>query len=298
MNVAIRASAQSLVTIDPVTMDAVNLDKVTIDTVRIDSLQWHVETSGQGPLCLLLHGTGASSHTWSALLQRLSEHFTLMCIDLPGHARSRTPADTDVSLPGMARAVGRLLDELQLSPSLMVGHSAGAAIMLELCLSRSCQASRLVSINGALLPMSGIAGWVFSPLARLSVKTDWLPRLFTHRAGDPRQVQRLLQSTGSTIDAESLDHYVRLFRDHRHVAGVIRMMSQWNLERLLPRLGHVQQQVQVIAATGDRTIPLRDAYRVHALLRHSTLDVIESYGHLLQEESPCTVAELILGHST
>jgi magnesium chelatase accessory protein len=258
-----------------------------------DSIDWYVEISGSGPLCLLLHGTGASSHSWARLTPLLAAHYTVMSVDLPGHARTVTPAGTDLSLPGMAAALHRLLIREQRSPNLIVGHSAGAAIMIELCLTHQCPASQLVSINGALLPLSGIAGWVFSPLAKLSANASWLPRLFAYRANDPRQVRRLLESTGSVIDPVSLACYERLFQDPRHVAGVLSMMANWKLEHLAPRLSQLHQPLHLIATTGDKTIPLRDAYRVHSLISGSTLDVVEGYGHLVHEENPQRIAELI-----
>ena len=34
--------------------------------LRVDGVDWHVQTRGTGPALLLIHGTGASSHTWAA----------------------------------------------------------------------------------------------------------------------------------------------------------------------------------------------------------------------------------------
>ncbi len=272
-------------------------DSSTVDTVSrqvtTGDIDWYVEQSGNGPVCLLLHGTGASSQSWTPLRPFLSRQFTLISVDLPGHARTRTSHGADLSLPGIAKALSALLHEEQIVPHMIVGHSAGAAIMVELCLSHAVSPQRLVSINGAILPLSGVAGWVFSPLAKLSASAGWLPRLFAHRASDPRQVRRLLESTGSRIDSDCMEMYQSLFSDPQHVAGVLRMMSQWKLEALLPRLPQLTPSMQLIAATGDRTIPLRDAYRLKALLQQATLDIVDNKGHLVHEEAPEHIASLI-----
>ena len=59
------------------------------------------------------------------------------------------------------------------------------------------------------------------------------------RAGDPGALQRLIESTGSTLDASGAALYRRLVSDPSHVAGALRMMARWDLQALqdaLPRL--------------------------------------------------------------
>lgn len=40
--------------------------------LRVGPIDWHVQVAGRGPVLLLLHGSGASSHSWSDLLPRLA----------------------------------------------------------------------------------------------------------------------------------------------------------------------------------------------------------------------------------
>jgi magnesium chelatase accessory protein len=286
-------TADSIAKADQATSATGNTCKITHRQIPTNGLSWHVTETGSGPVCLLLHGTGASSHSWHALTPFLSDRYKVIAVDLPGHAETLTPKSADLSLPAMAKALNELLILENIQPHMIIGHSAGAAIMAELCLSHDCPAAHLVSINGALLPLQGIAGWVFSPMAKLSAAAGWLPKLFASRANDPRQVRRLLESTGSVIDASTLGVYQSLFQNPQHVAGVLRMMAHWKLEPLLPRLSKLMTPIQLIAATGDRTIPLRDAYRLNTLMTQSTLHIIENKGHLVHEEAADQVAKLI-----
>ncbi|MFK7890023.1 MAG: alpha/beta fold hydrolase BchO [Granulosicoccus sp.] len=265
--------------------------------LRAGNLVWNVRVTGSGPSCLLIHGTGASIHTWENLVPLLSSRLKLIMIDLPGHAQTHTPDEFDLTLPGIARELYRLIEEQNLQPDLIVGHSAGAAIMLQMCLDNKHLNSSLVSINGAVIPLAGIAGYLFSPLARMSSTSGWMSHFFALRARNERNVRKLLDSTGSKIDKTSFSRYTELFQDARHVAGVLKMMANWQLEKLAPRLGDVQNQVQLIASDKDSTIPLRDAYKLNQLLRYSTLSVIKGKGHLVQEEDPSSIARLILAVS-
>ena len=78
------------------------------------------------------------------------------------------------------------------------------------------------------------------------------------------------------------------------------MMANWRLEKLNSRLGQLQQSIMLIAASEDKTIPLRDTYKLQQLLpTHKVgVSVINGRGHLLHEEDPSAVAKLILESGT
>ncbi len=48
----------------------------------------HVETRGQGPDLVLLHGWGLNLRVWDGLADELSKSFRVITMDLPGHGRS------------------------------------------------------------------------------------------------------------------------------------------------------------------------------------------------------------------
>ena len=174
---------------------------------------------GSGPVALLLHGTGASTHSWRDLMPLLAQHFTVVAPDLPGHAFTQAGSPERSSLPGMAAGVAGLMARMGLRPTLVVGHSAGVAVLARLCLDRAIDPAAMVSLNGALLPIGGVAGRLFSPLARILARTPVASRLFARHASEARVVQRLIEQTGSRLDSAGLDLYARLAKDAAHTAG-------------------------------------------------------------------------------
>lgn len=263
--------------------------------VEAAGLRWHVQVMGSGPVALLLHGTGAATHSWARLAPRLAERFTVVALDLPGHGFSDLPSATAMSLPGMAAGVSALLAELGLQPDLAAGHSAGAAVLCRMCLDGKIAPKLLVSLNGALLPFRGLPGQVFSPMARLAASTSILPRLFAWHAGvDRRMVDRLIGDTGSHIDGIELDMYRRLARRSGHVGAAITMMAQWDLRPLvrdLPRLG---VPLTLVVGARDRAVRPAEARRVGALVPGATIVNLPGLGHLAHEEQPDEVAGLII----
>lgn len=262
--------------------------------VSCTGLRWHIQQMGQGPLILLLHGTGASTHSWAELMPRLTQHATVLALDLPGHGFTDMPHASRLSLPGMADAIGAVLAQLDARPVLVVGHSAGAAIAAQLCLDEHIAPQVLVSLNGAFLPLNGWPGQVFSPVAKLLAATPFVPRLFAWRAAKPGVVHRLLEGTGSTLDARATELYGRLIASPGHAAGALGMMANWDLQTLQRALPKLTIPVHLVVAANDRAIPPEQARSVQALLPRSDLEVLSDLGHLAHEERPDVVARIVL----
>ena len=260
--------------------------------VTAGGLRWHVQVMGAGPFLLLIHGTGAATHSWRALAPVLAQHFTVVAPDLPGHGFTELPAASRLSLPGMAQAVGALLAALAIRPDLAVGHSAGAAILLRMCLDRQITPRGVVSLNGALLPMEGLPGQFFLPLARLLTGVPLLPSLFAWRARDPATVAKLLDGTGSRLDPEGVRLYGRLMANSRHAAGALGMMANWDLRPLAAALPSLAVPLLLIAGARDRTIPPAQSTRVRAMVPGASL-ATQPGGHLAHEEDPAATASLI-----
>ncbi|MFN5717015.1 MAG: alpha/beta fold hydrolase, partial [Bradyrhizobium sp.] len=53
--------------------------------VEAAGIRWHVQRMGEGPSLLLIHGTGAATHSWRDMLPLLARHFSVVAPDLPGH---------------------------------------------------------------------------------------------------------------------------------------------------------------------------------------------------------------------
>jgi magnesium chelatase accessory protein len=243
---------------------------------------------------LLLHGTGAASHSWRGLAPLLAGSFHVVAPDLPGHGFSGMPPPRGLSLPGMAAAVGALLRTLQLSPALVVGHSAGAAVGARMCLDGPGTPRGLIALNGAFLPLGGLPGRVFSPAAQLLAATGLAPRLFARLAAGPTVVDRLLRGTGSSIDAAGQRAYATLVRSPGHVAAALGMMARWDLaplERELPRL---TAALLLLAGECDLTVPPAQSVLIAGRMPDASLEVLPGLGHLAHEERPDLVADRIL----
>jgi magnesium chelatase accessory protein len=265
--------------------------------IAAGGIDWHVQRAGRGPCILLLHGTGASTHSWRGLLPILAERFDVIAPDLPGHAFTSPPPGGDHSMPAFAKAVAALLDRLGAEPVLGVGHSAGAAVLARMTLDGAVHPKGLVAINGALLPFGPYAGSLFSGLARMIAMAPLLPSIVA-RFVDAGTVRRLLADTGSKVDAEGLRLYARLFSEPSHVAATLRMMAMWDLAALKRDLPGLDAPFLLLAGTGDRTIPPDVSARVRDMIPHGRLEALPGLGHLAHEEDPESTAAAVIAFAT
>jgi magnesium chelatase accessory protein len=261
--------------------------------VEADNIVWHVQTMGQGPDLLLLHGTGASTHSWRRIFPILASHFRVIACDLPGHGFTKAPSSFRYTLPGMAGAVASLARALGVTLDFAVGHSAGAAILCRMALDKLAPLSAIVSLNGALLPFGGAASQIFPTLAKILFLNPFVPSFLAWRAHNRSVVKGLIEGTGSKLDPEGLDFYARLFQSPIHVQAALSMMANWDLPALAQDLPKLTARLTLITGSLDAAIPPSVAFKVAELVPDSRVVLLRGLGHLAHEENPQLIAQEI-----
>lgn len=262
--------------------------------VEAGRLRWHVQVMGEGPALLLLHGTGAATHSWRGLAPLLAEHFTIVAPDLPGHGFTTGRPAGRLTMPAMARAVGDLLHALDMRPHAVIGHSAGAAVAVRMALDGIAEPKAIVGLNAALLPFPGLGAKLFPTLARMLFVNPFAPHFFARLARNPGETARFLaRSTGSRIDAAGVECYERLFATSGHCAGAITMMADWDLAALKRDLPRLATPLLLIHGGNDSAIPIAAAREAAAMVGDGRLTALPILGHLAHEERPAEVADLI-----
>ncbi len=262
--------------------------------VTAGGLAWHTQVMGEGPAVLLIHGTGASAHSFRRLAPILASRFTVVVPDLPGHGFTATPSSASgFSLPGVAAGVAALLRKLAVQPVVAVGHSAGAAIAARMTLDGTITPDAVVSLNGALLPFPGRVHDLFGPAARFLASSTLAARAFTFLAGARPSVEKMLRATGSSIDAEGKRFYVRLAGDANHVHGALALMANWNLRPMTRDLAHFPARLVLVTGSRDGMVPPMEACRVRSIMPAAEVIPLKGLGHLAHEERPEDIASLI-----
>ena len=258
-------------------------------------LRWHVHiaepesSSADTPTVLLLHGTGGSAHQWADVLPALSARARVVAPDLPGHGFTSIQAQADssdvLSLPGMARAVGDLMDELGYAPDIIVGHSAGAAVALRMTLDGLAVPRSVIGFNPALIPPPEIWVELLAPFASLLVESSWLSRSAAWVAGRGGAVRALLESSGARLSDVQVARYTLLFTKPAHCAAALGMMNRWNLPALARDAAGLQVPFTAYAGERDLWVPVGELTPQVERIPGARLVRVPDVGHLLPEEA-------------
>lgn len=98
-----------------------------------------------GSPVLLLHGLSQQARFWLPVIRRMRSR-PVLALDQRGHGRSDVPVDSDFSIATCADDALRLLGDA--APAVVVGHSWGASVALELAVAHPESVSALVLIDG------------------------------------------------------------------------------------------------------------------------------------------------------
>ena len=259
--------------------------------IETRAYSWNVHDIGDGPVMLLLHGAGASAQSYRHVIPRLAKTHRVLTPDLPGHAQTRTKGRNRLRLDMMAQDLAALLVAVDVTPDIVVGHSAGAALGARLCLDQP-RIRGFVSINGAFEMFDGLATWLF-PLMAKALAVNPLTAMVFARTMTAARVAELLRATGSEIDDEGQEIYRTLMQNRRHVDGVLRMMAGWSLTKLNADLPHLETPTLLITGAKDKAVPPRVSDDLAKRLSQARVQTFANYGHLIHEEAPEEIASAI-----
>jgi pimeloyl-ACP methyl ester carboxylesterase len=112
----------------------------------------YFEDQGSGnPTLVFLHGTAAEgSNSFKPQLERFKSAHRIITIDLPGHGRSEHPSGR-FTVQETALEVCRSLKMLNGAPFLVIGHSLGGLIALEIARDRPESLTGIVLIDPPML---------------------------------------------------------------------------------------------------------------------------------------------------
>ena len=262
--------------------------------LHVAGLDWHVQVAGTGPTLLLLHGTGSSSHSWRDVFSSLSAQFQVIAPDLPGHGFTQATSSKTYSLSGMAKSVAALLIALDAKPAIIIGHSAGAAIAIRMALDHLAKPDLIVGINAALLPYHGSAAPIYSGIAKLLNLSPIVPWAIAMHASIGNGLERVLEETGSRIDARGMSLYRRLAGNRGHVSAALRMMANWDLTTLGRQLPQLKAPLHLLVGSKDRAVPPETAFEIRRRAQSARITTLSGLGHLAHEENPALIVERLI----
>ncbi|MCX7769154.1 MAG: alpha/beta fold hydrolase [Flavobacteriales bacterium] len=240
---------------------------------------------GQGFPVLILHGLFGLSDNWMSVANQLAERHRVVLADLRNHGRS--PHEEDMGLDVMAADVLELMDDLFLEKPVLLGHSLGGKVAMNLALKFPQRVHALIVVDigpGAYSPrhLEIIKALEAVPLDRISRRQEADNVLSSYGLPEPIR-QFLLKS---------------LARDS---SG--KFQWRFNLQSIksnLPRLSeaapeHLTYQGPTLFVKGERSDYLTDAdgALIASLFPRASLAVIPGAGHWVHADNPGAFLQVV-----
>lgn len=105
----------------------------------------YTQTGESGPPLVIMHGLFGSARNWQGIAKQLANHYTVYALDLRNHGLS--PHAATMGYQEMAGDVVKFLDNQELTDSVILGHSMGGKVAMELALSQPNRVNKLVVVD-------------------------------------------------------------------------------------------------------------------------------------------------------
>jgi pimeloyl-ACP methyl ester carboxylesterase len=264
--------------------------------IKTKSGRLHVQSLGEGPPVVCLHGASANGREFLPLAALLQDETRVLLIDRPGHGHSSRPAGAH-RLDVAAGLMADTLDVLEIEQAVIVAHSLGAATALRLALERPDLVRGLVLAAPASHPYPGANAWHVR-WANTPVIGALFARLAAPLAG-PLVVRGAIKNVfAPAIPPEAyaqqagvgLTFRPKVFRANaRDVAA-----SKRELTRQYFRYGEIQAPCVVITSDTDKVVSPRIHARALARdLPNAELIATPGAGHMPHQVRPEVLAAAV-----
>jgi len=253
------------------------------DFVETAGVRLHVRDTGprDAPVVILLHGFGASLHTWELWAVPLSERLRVIRYDLTGAGLTGADPTGDYTDERAMQLLIALMDRLGIARASIVGHSMGGRVAWRFAAEHPERVDRLV-----LVAPDGFA----SPGFEYDRKPDVPAVMELMRYVMPKALLRMNLAPAYADSAKLTDEVVTRYHDLMVAPGVRGAL----LERLrqvvrrdpVAKLESIAAPVLLVWGEKDAVIPVTNAADYQKALKQSTLATFPAVGHIPQEEAP------------
>lgn len=160
----------------------------------------YTEAGRGGPPIVFIHGMSCDSSDFAPQMEHFRQRHRVVALDLRGHGASDAP-EGDYSMAALADDVLWLCDELGVYKPVLVGHSMGGVIALEIAARRPEAATAIALLDSPILIPPPVAEALapFGAALRSPAYRDALVGFMASNFGpadDPERKGRILERAG------------------------------------------------------------------------------------------------------
>ncbi len=242
----------------------------------------HFRDEGSGPAIVLLHGTGASLHTWDAWTEELKKNFRVIRMDLPAFGLTGPHPANDYSIEMYTSFLDAFLNGLEVDSFTLAGNSLGGRIAWGYAAMHPDKVRALVLIAPSGAPSDKKSPLVFK-LAQNPV-TSFLLKRVTPRSFIRKNL-REVYFDDSMVTYELVDRYYKLaLREGNRQAFVHRARTKFTDQTI--QLTRISAPTLLVWGVDDQWISPEDTTFFKANIPHAKVVILPEAGHVPMEEVP------------
>jgi pimeloyl-ACP methyl ester carboxylesterase len=252
---------------------------------------------GQGPAIVLVHGLGGQSKNFAYLpLEELAQRWTLVLPDRPGSGYSPRRDDSKARIAEQGRLVAAFIRAMQFDkPPLLVGHSLGGAIALNVAL----QAPDCIAGLALIAPLTHFNPNVPAPFRGMAIRSPGVRKFISHTIAAPLAIlnTRAVLLALFAPDTAPADFALRgggpqgLRPASFHGASTDMVAVEADLPAQQQRYGELRLPLHILYGDGDRVLDWRaNGEALRDKVPHSDLKVIPG-GHMIPVTAAAETAQ-------
>ena len=233
---------------------------------------------------VLIHGTGASLHTFNAWSDRLKKSHRVIRMDLPAYGLTGPFPDKNYTMANYTAFLKDFLIALNIKQCVLAGNSLGGAIAWNFTLEQPSTVTKLILIDASGYPIASKSVPIAFSLARIPVINKLLT-FITPRFLVRSSVENVYFDSSKVTDLVVERYFNLTLRAGNRKAFVDRLKipKDTSTYRFIKS---IQQPTLILWGAEDLLIPVENAYKFQEDLPNNTLVILENTGHTPMEESP------------
>ena len=251
--------------------------------ISIDGLNVHYRDVGKGEAILLIHGTGASLHTWEKWIDILSPGYRVISFDLPGFGLTGPDPNHNYQISRYTAILDSLMVKLKVDSFHIAGNSLGGLVAWYYTTQFPQKILTLNLIDAAGLPQSGKKPPFIFQLAKLPVLSTLLQKV-TPKSIIKNSILDVYKND-QLVTEKLIDRYFELSLREGNRTAFVKRMSQLNEKLDISDLKKITAPVLIQWGKDDRWIPLAKGYAFKKFIPKAELKIYNS-GHVPMEENP------------
>ena len=256
--------------------------------VEVDGTFVHYVDEGDGIPIILLHGTGASLHTWDLWAERLKDKYRVLRITLPGFGLSGPRSDKKYKIKDYVNLLENFVEKIGVEKFHLVGNSLGGSIAWLYTSFYDKKVKKLILINSSGFEFDEI------PFVIKIARNSFLN--FLIKKTSPKfLIKKSLKEVyydDKLISKSIINRYYKLnLRQGNRQAFIDR--ASINYKDHTSRLNKIESPTLILWGKNDEWINVKFAQKFKTMIKRSRVSIMNETGHIPMEEKPYESLKII-----